>query len=255
MRVILFIVQERTTRMTHILLADDHVLFRDALTEFMNALRPDWAVIHASRLQDVRDCLREKKISFDLVLLDICMPDIDTIRDVEQLVRGHPRQYFAILSGFVRDDEIYSAMQAGMRAYLPKTMRGKSLIQAMELVMQGEKFVPLGESGTNIMPSFYRHASAPDSFPCCRDAKPSALAGLLSRREKEVVSCLGEGLSNKEIGALLNIHVATVKLHIGSICKKLGADNRTQAAIMAYRHGLIDPSSQRDTSKRSPHGL
>lgn len=226
-----------------ILLADDHILFRDALLQFITALKPNWSVVTASSFDEAIIPLKRGE-TFDLVLLDVRMPGMNGLEGLKTLIDEFPNQKTAILSGTAEDHQVREAMGMGARAYFPKTLQGKVLVSVIELVMLGERYIPLDDSGTKIMPAYYGDTkpashNSEEETPEIKETREKYLSAL-TRREKEVLAYLGQGLSNKDIARVMDLQVATVKLHVGGVCKKLDANNRTQAALIAHQYNLID---------------
>lgn len=225
----------------HILLADDHVLFRDALTEFIKSLRPSWNIETISDFQSVYKKLL-KQAQYDLIMLDLRMPGMNGLDGLLKIRNEFPNQYTSILSGVAEEHHVKEAMKIGARAYFPKTLSGKALVRAIELIVNSEqKFVPMDDTGTKIMPAYFDDFSfiTNNNNDNCDDSFKKSMIECLTKREKQILHFLAQGLSNKEIANDLCIGVATVKLHVSSVCKKLSVTNRTQAAIMAHQHGLI----------------
>jgi two-component system, NarL family, nitrate/nitrite response regulator NarL len=129
-----------------------------------------------------------------------------------------------ILSGETDPETIRNALQAGAAGFVPKTMRGTTMLNALRLVLAGERYVP------DIL------LAAPAS-PVDAGADGDQGLASLTRRERDVMRLLVEGLPNKEIGHRLKIEVVTVALHLRSIYRKLGVSSRTQAVRMAMEQG------------------
>ena len=227
----------------NILLADDHVLFRDALVQFMINIHPEWQVETVSSFHDAQNALGKK--SYDLVLLDLRMPGMDRLSGLRIIRETYPDQKVAIITGVAEDHHVKEAIALGASGYLPKTLSGKTLVHAISLIVKSDHvFVPLDAANEKIMPSYYDDSNntpqknnadftAPDTDPFMANLSK------LTAREKEVLTLLSQGLSNKEIARELDVQTPTIKLHVGNLCKKLNVNNRTQAAIMAHQYGIV----------------
>jgi DNA-binding NarL/FixJ family response regulator len=208
-----------------ILLADDHDLIRDTIEEFLKRLADDLEVSHAATLPQALDVLR-KTDDLDLILLDLRMPGMNGLAGLKAVQAESGAAPIVILSGETDPDTVRSALQAGAAGFVPKTMRGTAMLNALRLVLAGERYVPdilLAEQAARV-----------DS-----GAGGDEGLALLTRRERDVMRLLVQGLSNKEIGGSLKIEVVTVALHLRSIYRKLGVASRTQAVRMALEQGWI----------------
>ncbi|ABG33059.1 DNA-binding response regulator [Roseobacter denitrificans] len=201
-----------------ILLADDHGLVRDTISAYLET-EGRAAVIAVQDYGEAMKTLRSKG-PFDLVLLDFGMPGMNGLDGLSEAIKSHPNQPFAILSGTAPNRIAQQAVARGAIGYLPKSMGAKSLVNAVRFMIAGETYVPaslLGESGETGETEFTKK---------------------LSRREKQVLSGLCNGKSNKEIARDLDLQEVTIKLHVRTLCKKLDAKNRTQAAMIARNAGF-----------------
>ena len=199
-----------------ILFADDHVLVRDAIVALLDQ-EDDFDV---TTVDDLNTALVESIAGFDLVLLDYTMPGMNGLSGFEKM-KGATRAPVAILSGSASRDVAQQALDKGAAGFLPKTMSGPSLVNAIRFMAAGEVFAPIS----------FLNGSGRDS--------QSRIAKTLTSREKQVLSGLVRGLSNKEIAREVSLQEVTVKLHVKTTCRKLGARNRTQAAIAAKEAGLF----------------
>jgi len=205
-----------------ILLADDHDLVRDTIEEFLKRLAEDLQVHHAATLPQTLDVVR-KAGDLDLILLDLRMPGMNGLAGLKAVQAESGSVPIVILSGETNPETIRNALQAGAAGFVPKTMRGTTMLSALRLVLAGERYVP------DIL------LSEP-AAPTDAGAGDKGLASL-TRRERDVMRLLVEGLPNKEIGRRLKIEVVTVALHLRSIYRKLGVSSRTQAVRMALEQG------------------
>lgn len=153
---------------------------------------------------------------------------------------AYPKTPLALMSGVAEAADVRAAMALGARGYFPKTLSGKALLKAIQQVLAGEKFLPLEQQNETIMPSHYADPS--DTLILNSSSHKIENGGTsfnLTPRESDVMVYLVKGQSNKEIANALGLQIVTIKLHVRGICRKLGAKNRTQAALIATEAGLI----------------
>lgn len=192
-----------------ILLADDHSLVREAIAAFLRG--EGFADI--TGVDSLDEAVRAAaRTPFDLALLDYDMPGMNGLTGLARMRQVMDPRPVAILTGTVSGSVARQALDAGARGFLPKTLSARSLAAALHLIATGGVYAP------------YDLMTAP--------AAPRD--GLLTQREAEVLSGLCEGKSNKEIANQLNLQEVTIKLHVKTLCRKLGARNRTQAAMIAH---------------------
>lgn len=205
-----------------ILLADDHVLVRDALKSYIERLADDAAVLAASSFPEAL-AIAQREVGLDLVILDLRMPGMNGLEGLIRMREVFPRTPVVIMSGLARPQDISDAMAAGAAGFFPKTLNGAALVSAVRLVLAGERFIPSTDHAAN-----GRNADSQ-----MEDEATSSL----TVREREVLDLLTKGMSNKEIARQLELQEVTIKLHVRGICRKLGAKNRTQAALRAVAIG------------------
>jgi len=224
-----------------LLIADDHTLFRDALVQYIERAEPEADIVLAKDLDGVFDYLKSGEAVLDLILLDLRMPGMNGMNGLAGLRKNYPDVPVALMSGVAESEDVKKAMEMGAMGYFPKTLSGKALLKAIQLVLAGEKFLPIDRDNYEVMPSYYDDGRSKTSSPPYQhlsEDKSTLVNGSLTAREREVLSYLLEGASNKEIARELELQVVTVKLHIRGIFRKLGAKNRTQAALRARELGL-----------------
>lgn len=225
-----------------LLVADDHTLFRDALVQYITRSDIDAQISVAKDLHEVMERMKEDS-QWDLVLLDLYMPGMKGMKGFKGMRVKYPDVPLALMSGLAEEEDVREAIDLGAVGYFPKTLPGEALIKAIQLVLSGERFIPLDRNSSNIMPSYngQRPGSKYYSVAAGKNS-PAASQGVdvgLTPREAEVLTHLALGLSNKEIARILDLQVVTIKLHVRGICRKLNANNRTQAALKAHELGLV----------------
>jgi len=225
-----------------LLLADDHTLFRDALVQYIERSHPGADISLAKDFHEAF-AIMEASPEQDLVLLDFCMPGMNKLGGLKKMRKSFPDVPVALMSGVAEPEDIYAAMDMGAAGYFPKTLSGRALLQAIQLVLNGERFMPFEGQTQNIMPSYY--SDTPKQFPYSYVGISEEQKSFedtnrfnLTPGEKDVLEHLVLGEANKEIADALGLQVVTVKLHVRGICRKLDAKNRTQAALIAHEQRL-----------------
>ena len=208
---------EQNELVTRVLVADDHQLVRDMISSFLGA-QPNFSVSVAGNYQDVYQMLLESG-PFNVLLLDIQMPGMDGIRNIESLVREFSETSVVIFSGVASDQYVQEALKVGAKGYIPKTLPFRSLLNTIRLISSGESFVP-------------------SSFATREKQADIEAKFCLSETELSVLRMVCAGMANKEIARELSKTEVLIKMHMRGICKRLGAKNRTQAAIIAIQEKL-----------------
>lgn len=202
-----------------ILIADDHDLLRDTLVLFLGS--QDIDAVSVKDLPSALDSVR-KDGPFDLVLLDFGMPGMNGLEGLKKAIDTPGANRVALMSGIAPRDVAEQALNIGAAGFLPKTLPAKSLANAVRFMAMGEQYAPI---------DFMTHATD--------DPSNNPLAEKLSKRELQVLHGLCEGKSNKEIARDLDLMEPTIKLHVKTLYRKIGAANRTQAALLAKDAGLF----------------
>ncbi len=217
-----------------LLIADDHTLFRDALVQYIERAQPESVITLAKDLHEALDIMTANA-DHDLVLLDLRMPGMNGLEGLKQMRDLYPDQRIALMSGVAEQGDVDKAFALGAVAYFPKTLSGKALLQALQKVVGGEIFKPI-DRNNNPMPSYFADEKPqPAPYGGMAEAQEQLANDNiynLTPRETDVLSYLIKGESNKNIANALGLQIVTVKLHVRGICRKLGAKNRTQAALI-----------------------
>lgn len=205
-----------------LLLVEDQTLMRQGLKTILD-LEPGFRVV-GEAADGERGVQLALELRPDVVLMDVQMPRLNGVQATAELVRQWPEARVVILTTFDRDDYVYQGVRAGALGYLLKDTPATQLIETIRRVHAGEPF---------IQPEIASRALREMMRPAEQTIEP------LSEREREVLVLLAQGASNKEIAEKLVITEGTVKNHVSNILGKLQAENRTQAADIARKRGLV----------------
>ncbi|HEY7225021.1 MAG TPA: response regulator transcription factor [Micromonosporaceae bacterium] len=213
--------------MTSVLVADDDHLMRAGLAELLT-VDPDIQIIgQAATGRQAVDLTR--RLSPDVVLMDVRMPDLDGIAATRELVATQPRTKVLILTTFELDDYVFGALRAGASGFLLKRTRPEDLIAAVHTIADGDSL--LSPSVTRRVIDRLAQQPAPQR-------PDQSQLSALTAREREVLGLVASGLSNREIAATLVVEESTIRTHVKHILHKLGLRDRIQAVIFAYEAGL-----------------
>lgn len=217
-------------RPIRVLLCDDQRLFREGLRTILEA-EPDFEVVGEG--SDGREAVELcSRLRPDLVLLDIRMPHMDGV-EATRRIRGSGGPQVIILSTYDDDEFIFEALKAGAAGYLLKDFPAEELIKALRTVHHAGGILIPPPIAAKVVGELRR------GLPGAGDAAATSLQEPLTQREEEILRLLARGRSNKEIAEQLYLTEGTVKNYISRIYAKLGARDRTQAALWAVEHGLL----------------
>lgn len=221
-----------------ILVADDHTLFRRGLELLLQRIFPAVILFGVADAHKAMQAIAEQE-AFDLILLDLAMPGMNGIAGVRRFVESQPTTPVIMLSAHAETDEILQCINLGVRGYVPKSSSEEVLEHALSLVLAGEVFIP-----SVVVARLQAGAgrSLPAELANLADDNPLRQ---LSTRQRDTITLMIEGHSNKEIARKLGLLESTVKAHIKVILKKLSAQNRTQAALIASDLGWPRPVKAR----------
>ena len=175
---------------------------------------------------------RATTLTFDVVLMDVRMPDLDGIAATRELLALQPEARVLILTTFEQDDYVFGALDAGASGFLLKRTRPEELIAAVHTVAAGEAL---------LSPAVTRRVIERAARQPLPDTTAEERLGALTPREREVLTLIGGGLSNAEIASALVVEESTVKSHVKRVLRKLGVRDRVHAVIFAYESGLVSP--------------
>ncbi|MCC5992293.1 MAG: response regulator transcription factor [Rhodobacteraceae bacterium] len=203
-----------------LLIADDHELLRDMLQSYLQH-EADIELVVVATVEDALSTLASSA-PFDLVLLDYAMPGTEGLDGLQRLLCAPSQPPVALISGLASADVVRAAIKLGARGFLHKSMSARSLLNAIRFMARGERFVPVDFMFPHDAPTLEMPAPA-----------------TLTEREYEVLRALCAGKTNKQIALDLGLREPTIKLHVKTLYRRLGANNRTQAAMVARSRGMI----------------
>ena len=199
-----------------IFVVEDHAVVRQGLIALLSSSPEIEVVGHAKDGQEAVD--RYPSLMPDVTLMDLQMPVMTGVEAIQKIRRTVAAARFIVLTTFDGDEDIYRAMQAGARAYLLKGVDMEELVDTIRAVDAGRGRIP-----SAVAEKLAQRVGSEE----------------LSSREVEVLERIVAGRANKEIASDLHITEATVKSHVNSLLGKLGASDRTQAAVLALQRGIV----------------
>ena len=200
-----------------VMVVDDHPLMRVGITAIINA-RPDMTVVAQAETGE-ESVLLFQRHQPDVTLMDLRLPgNMGGVEAIAAVRSSYPNARFIVVTTYEGDADIHRALEAGAQGYVIKGMPYQTLVEALQKVHAGRRFVPLPVARTLA-------SRMPDSD--------------LSSREMEVLQLLMSGKRNKDIAHQLGITEATVKSHVSAILMRLNVSDRTEAVVTALRRGLV----------------
>lgn len=212
-----------------ILHVEDHTLFRDAMVLLVKSFDPEAVVFSAATADEALAAVGHYR-NLDLIFLDLALPGVGGLRVMPMLMEKAPTVPIAVLSASEDPRKVRSALELGAAGYIPKTTGGEEMRQALDMIMNGDIYLPSSMLSMLSMLNGTRETAAE------AEALP---ATELTHRQFEVLKLLGTGLSNKAVARRLDLTEGTVKLHVSAILRALEARNRTDAVVEAIRRGWL----------------
>jgi DNA-binding NarL/FixJ family response regulator len=209
-----------------VLIVDDHAVVRTGLKVFLD-LQPDMEVV-GEAADGSEGVAMARRLEPDVVLMDLLMPNMDGVTAIGRIKAELPEIEIVTMTSFIEEEKVTSALEAGASGYVLKDADAEEVAAAVRAAYAGE--VHLDPAVARLLAQRMRDRKSPKD----------ELAEPLTEREKDVLRLLGQGMSNKEIGASLFITERTARTYVSNILGKLGLASRTQAALYAVEHKLVD---------------
>jgi NarL family two-component system response regulator LiaR len=206
-----------------VLVVDDHAIVRRGIRAVLE-LEPGMELA-GEAANGAAAVAQERALEPDVILMDLVMPEMDGVEATRRIKARRPEARILVLTTFAGEEMVMAALKAGAAGYQLKDSAPEVLVEAIRAVYRGEPSLHPAAAGKVL-----QQISAPPREPAAVEA--------LTRREREVMRCIGQGLENGEIAARLGIREATVRTHVSNILGKLHVASRTQAALYAVREGL-----------------
>lgn len=211
--------------MIRVMIVDDQTVVCEGLQAILSTT-PDIEVVGIAH--DGAQALQElPHLQPDLVLMDLKMPGMNGIHATREITAQYPEIKVLVLTTYDGDEWVVDAVRAGAAGYLLKDSRRDEIVTAIKGTLGGKTHVDPGVADKLF--AAVRHSTEPDT----------TVAEELSEREREVLQLLAQGLSNAEIAGRLHLAEGTVRNYVSTMFAKLGVTDRTQAAALAWRHGLV----------------
>ena len=208
-----------------VLLVDDHSMVREGVRAFL-VTQPDLTVVGEAGSGEEAIKLAAQHVP-DVVLMDLIMPEMDGVEATRRVKQVSPRSQVVVLTSYHEDEHIFPALKAGALSYLLKDVSAQELASAVRKAAAGEAVLHPRVAARVIQELQGRRTDALNPFT------------ELSERELEVLKLIADGMSNAEMAGKLFLSEKTIKGHVSNILSKLHLVDRTQAAVYAWREGIV----------------
>ena len=209
-----------------LLLADDHQIMREGLKALIEKERGITVVGEAEDGKTTVELAR--KLSPNVVVMDVAMPDLNGIEATRKIVKAHPNVKVVALSGHLNQGFVREMLAAGASAYILKQTACDELVRAIRAVVAGKKYLS-AEVARGVVDAYVELSQSPSQSPAFV---------VLTEREREVLQMIAEGRSTKDIGGEIGVSVKTVETHRHNIMEKLNLHSVAELTKYAIREGI-----------------
>ena len=211
-----------------VIIADDHPLFREALTHAVGKVLPDATVVEADSLASLQQAVDDNPLA-DLLLLDLNMPGVSGFSALAWIRQNHASLPTVVVSAIEDAAIMRRSLRHGASGFIPKSASISAIENGIDAVLQGDIWLPEGvDAAGNDLES--------------GEAAVAANLATLTPHQFRVLMMLGEGLLNKQIAFELGVSEATIKAHVTAIFRKMGVSNRTQAVLAVQELSVQEPA-------------
>ncbi len=208
-----------------VFIVDDHTVVRKGLKALLAAKKYEIDVVGDAESGDQAIPI-VNQLEPDVILMDLEMPGMSGIETIKEIKKLQPDSRILVLTSFAEDKKVFDALHAGAYGYLLKDTSPDELVETIRSVYS-EKLT---------LPKEFSHVLLDKKVE--NSEVPASQSGL-TQRELDVLKCIAQGMSNKQIAQELTISTATTRTHVSKIMQKLNLENRTQAALFALKTGLV----------------
>lgn len=206
-----------TEQPIRVLVVDDHPIVRNGLVLMVQYKTGMEIVAEAANGLEAVELFRQYQP--DVTLMDLQMPEMSGVTAIATIRQEYPDAQIIVLSTYDSDEEIYQGLQAGAKGYILKNAPVDEIVRAIHIVHSGKKYIP-PEVGEKLAE---------------RMSRPQ-----LTEREQQVLELIAQGKSNSEIASTLHLSESAIKYHANHVFSKLGVSDRTQAALLAIKRGMVN---------------